>query len=80
MKRGLKITMALILVLALLGGCAPETEESEPTSTWDTCYENDTLYTYPEPEPVETWASYEFESKVDTIEPIEGDYKVFNNL
>lgn len=80
MKRGLKISMALILVLALLGGCAPETEESEPTSTWDTCYKNDTLYTYPEPEPVETWASYEFESKVDTIEPIEGDYKVFNNL
>lgn len=80
MKRGLKVTMALILVLALLGGCAPVTEETRTTYPIDTCYENDTLYTYPEPEPVETWAPYEFESKVDTIEPIEGEGKVFNNL
>ena len=79
MKRGLKVTMALILTLALLGGCAPKTEETAPQDTLFQVIPKET-YPKPQPQPVETWAPYEFESKVDAIEPIEENDKVFNNL
>ncbi|MBO7426023.1 MAG: serpin family protein [Clostridiales bacterium] len=88
MKRGLKITMALILVLALLGGCAPKTKEeikiknSVETNEGDRIQtQQNTSKTYSAtPTPIETWAPYEYESMVNTIEPAEGSERFFNNL
>ena len=79
MKRGLKITTAVVLVLALLGGCAPKAEETETVFPSDS-YQTEPTYTRPKPEPVETWAPYEFEAKAGTIEPVEGAERYFNNL
>ena len=84
MKRGLKITMALILVLALLGGCAPKNQEDETVTSLAPDYSQHQQITEDEysatPTPIETWAPYEYESMVKTIEPAEGSERFFNNL
>ncbi|MBO7451560.1 MAG: hypothetical protein J6U54_14435 [Clostridiales bacterium] len=86
MKKAFKTATALLLVLALLGGCTSNTHkrEDDDSKGHPDIYQETTKPTaidpYSTPSPVETWAPYEYESLVNTIEPVEGNEKIFDNL